>query len=216
MGLDQTAIFSSNSTSREPDPDSVLVNTVREVLSPDGVAVIFNGAPKHRFGAQEFEELLAGDEELEHEVGNSTRHFCIKWGHQCVLSLHGPAQACLVLALRSPDGIAKPCSSGAASSVSAFNFNFFIVGFQFVVLLLHCRLSICGVAPSLSAFNLWCCSFIVGFHSSFSPHLLLQQFFCLQHVSSSLQYLFPVLMQQTAQRRTTVFPLFVFLELMLP
>ena len=153
MGLDQTAIFSSNSTSREPDPDSVLVNTVREVLSPDGVAVIFNGAPKHRFGAQEFEELLAGDEELEHEVGNSTRHFCIKWGHQCVLSLHGPAQACLVLALRSPDGIAKPCSSGAASSVSAFNFNFFIVGFQFVVLLLHCRLSICGVAPSLSAFT---------------------------------------------------------------
>jgi len=165
LGLNQAAIFSSNSTSRKPDPNSVLVNTVREVLSPDGVAVIFNGAPKHRFGAQEFEELLAGDEELEHEVGNSTRHLCIKWVHQCVLSLHGPAQACLMLALRSPDGIAKPCSSGAASLLSAFNLNFFIAVFQFLVLLLHCRLSLVFFPTSPPA-----------------------AIFCLQHVSSSLQF----------------------------
>jgi hypothetical protein len=119
----------------------------------------------------------------------------------------------LMLALRSPDGIAKPCSSGAASLLSAFNLNFFIVVFQFLVLLLHCRLSIS--ISSLSSFNLWCCFFIVGFHSSFSPHLLLQQFSVCSMFPLHCNFLFPVLMQQTAQRRTTVFPLFVFLELML-
>ena len=40
--------------------------TIKTLLAPDGVAIIFNGAPKHRFGAQEFEELLAKDEDLEH------------------------------------------------------------------------------------------------------------------------------------------------------
>jgi len=43
-------------------------NAVRKLMDPAGQAVIINGAPKHRFGCAEFQEMMHNAPDLDYSV----------------------------------------------------------------------------------------------------------------------------------------------------